>query len=341
MTSFDCKGVQAPKAVSLFSACMAILLCFLITVGNSMIIWVIYKDPLKKLKTPFTYFIINLATADLIVGLVTCPIYAVSLIQEYLECLNGDLAKLMHMTFFISCTASILSLIALSLDRSTSVLCPLKHSSYFAVNRCRFITLGIWVLSISITLVYLKIGFLYQMVVFAGAAIGISFIILLVTCFLVFKRTEQRNENRRRSRAMSKDDLLDIQTTERCVLTHAFLYVILFFIVTYLPATIMIYLLEFFPSWDCIVRHWIRDLAIFFVLINSSVNPIIYTIRLKNFRRSLRYLFLKKKRGDSMNTSRTRSIRSSTFLSSTTNLDFHSTRPLTKFVNTENTVDSL
>ena len=341
MTSFDCKGVQAPKAVSLFSACLAILLCIFITAGNFMIIWVIYKDPLKKLRTPFTYFIINLATADLIVGLVTCPIYTVSLIQEYMECLNADLARLMHMTFFISCTASILSLIALSLDRSTSVLCPLKHSSYFAVNRCRLITLGIWVLSISISLIYLKIGFLYQMVVFAGAAIGISFIILLVTCFLVYKRTEQRNENRRRSRALSKDDLLDIQTDERRVLTQAFLYVILFFILTYLPATIMIYLLEFFPSWDCIVRHWIRDLAIFFVLVNSSVNPVIYTIRLKNFRKSLKYLFLKKKRGDSIQSSIPRSIRSSTFLSSTTTLDFYSTRPSTKLVCPENAAESL
>jgi len=43
-------------------------------VGNSLIIVLVIKDPLNKLRSPFNYFLVNLAVSDLIIGVVTMPI---------------------------------------------------------------------------------------------------------------------------------------------------------------------------------------------------------------------------------------------------------------------------
>ncbi|XP_066929809.1 adenosine receptor A2a-like [Clytia hemisphaerica] len=290
MTSFDCGGVQAPKDVSIFSAVTSLLLCIIISIGNFLIIWVIYKDPLKKLRTPFTYFIVNLATADLIVGTITCPIYAYTLILESLGGLSDTMAQTMHMTFFISSTASILSLIALSLDRYIAIEFPFRYKLYFTGNRCRLITIVIWVLAISLSWIYMKVGYISHLMVFANSSIVIAFFIFIGTYFRAYRFLRQETQ-RYRQRAITimstTQEHLNRLNNERRV-TRVFLTVLIVFLCTYCPATIMIYLLQSFPSWDCTTRHWIRDLVIFFITINSSVNPFVYTIRLKTFQTSLR-----------------------------------------------------
>lgn len=50
-----------------------------------MIVIAVVKDPLKKLRSPFNYFVANLAVADLIVGIVSMPIGIYNHTLEYLK----------------------------------------------------------------------------------------------------------------------------------------------------------------------------------------------------------------------------------------------------------------
>ena len=297
MSSFACNGVHAPKAVSVFSAVMVSLLCIMITTGNVLVILVIYKDPLKKLRTPFTYFIVNLACADLIVGVITCPIFTYTLILETLGSLSEVMAKTYHMTFFISSTASILSLVALSVDRYIAIAFPFKYKYFFTATRCRAITLVIWILAFSISFVYIKVGYIAHLMVFANTAIVIAFIIFIGTYFRVYKFLRDETSRYRRNRAntietITQDNLKRLKNEQS--VTNVFLSVLIVFLCTYCPSAIMIYLLQAFQSWDCTTRHWLRDLVVLFVIVNSCVNPFVYTIRLKNFRKSLKLVVLGK-----------------------------------------------
>ena len=49
-----------------------------------MIIVAVAVNPLKKLRSPFNYFVVNLAAADLIVGMISMPFGLYNHSQEYL-----------------------------------------------------------------------------------------------------------------------------------------------------------------------------------------------------------------------------------------------------------------
>ena len=338
MSSFACKGILAPNAVSIFSAVMVSILCIMITTGNALIILVIYKDPLKKLRTPFTYFIVNLACADLIVGAVTCPIFTYTLVLETLGSLSEIMAKTYHMTFFISSTASILSLIALSVDRYIAIAFPFKYKYLFTSMRCRAITIVIWILAFSISSVYLKVGYISHLMVFANTAIVIAFVIFIGTYFRVYKflrdetvRYRQDRDARVTVETMTQEHLKRLKNEKR--VTNVFLTVLVVFLCTYCPSAVMIYLLQAFKSWDCTLRHWLRDLVILFVIVNSCVNPFVYTIRLKNFRRSLKLVVFGKKGGLS-SLLKYRGDRDSSSTLSMMTVDGYSTRPSRSVVST-------
>ena len=70
----DCSNVYPPNYLSRLSAVFAAVFCLVITVANLLVIYVLVRDPLKKLRSPFNYFVVNLAVADSVVGAITMPI---------------------------------------------------------------------------------------------------------------------------------------------------------------------------------------------------------------------------------------------------------------------------
>ena len=72
-TTVDCIRTWSPSYLSLLTTVIVAVFCLVTAVRNAMIITVLVIDPLKKLRTPFNYFVVNLVVADLIVGLLCMP----------------------------------------------------------------------------------------------------------------------------------------------------------------------------------------------------------------------------------------------------------------------------
>ena len=70
-----CEDVQAPFGLSITTAVIVSLLTIVTAPGNLLICIAILKDPNKELKTAFNYLLLNVAISDLIVGLITDPIF--------------------------------------------------------------------------------------------------------------------------------------------------------------------------------------------------------------------------------------------------------------------------
>ena len=103
MTDMLCKNnIWAPKSLSLSTCITSVIICVITCIGNGLIITTVYKDPLKKLRTPFNFFLVNLSVADLIVGAVTMPISAYGHYQEYTGYMDSIIAKLIHLSSLIS-----------------------------------------------------------------------------------------------------------------------------------------------------------------------------------------------------------------------------------------------
>lgn len=284
----SCEGVPAPTALSFITASLSLFLVVITVPGNFLVCLAVFKDPYKRLKTPFTFFVVNLAVSDLIVGMVTEPISVWLHFREGFS-LPLNYVWLIHMSYFISCTASVLNLAALTADRFTAITYPLQYRARFGNKRAALIAALIWFVSCSLPFVYLEVGFLRYAFVFANTAIALTFIIFLFTYvgFLrsmraqvseleMVRNSSQTEENRARKRTAA---------FERNV-TQAFMLMLGLFLCCYTPSCVMIYVMNLCLSCSCYAIHILRDLQFIFVLCSSALNPFLYAWRLPNFRKA-------------------------------------------------------
>jgi len=298
----NCQDVWAPKALSYFTATFSLILCLLIAFGNLSIIIAVIVDPLKKLRSPFIYFLINLAVSDLVVGLITMPAAFEVHTDEASGYSRQYKVYLLHMSYFISATASVLSLAALSIDRFGAIRWPIEYRSRFSLSRCVAISVFIWIFSGLISLVYLKVGVIKHLMVFVHVSAVITLILLAVTYWLAYREIRQQSKELRAfdqgddhagrakgddqaGREETEEELRRVRTEKK--VTRAFLYILGLFIACYVPAIIMIYILQFCDDCSCVLRHILRDSQFLLVSANSAMNPFVCTIRLGNFRRSI------------------------------------------------------
>lgn len=286
--------VWAPISLSYFTATASLLLSILIFLGNSLIILAVVIDPWHKLRTPFSYFLVNLAVSDLVVGSIALPTAFVAHLSEAKGHVPEYQVKLIHLTYFISTTASVLSLAALCLDRYVAIRWPIRYRKSLRLSRCLVISALIWIFSASITMLYLKVGYIDYLMVFVHASIIITFAILVLTYRQVYKilrcqsvaMRDAQNDN-----AVQNNEALRKIKTEKKV-TRAFLYILGLFICSYAPAILMIYILQFCTQCNCTLRHVFRDLQFVFVSANSAMNPFVCGIRLEAFRKSIKSIIL-------------------------------------------------
>lgn len=294
MSSFDCDGnITAPHALSIFTASTSCLIAFIGTIGNSLIISVVLLDPLKKLHTPFNYFVVNLSVSDLVVDAVFLPISVYAHTLEAMKELTDKGANVFHISFFISMTASILSLTALTVDRHVAITYPIKYRTYLSWKRCFLISLGIWVFALTVPFAYDESkNFVHFLMAYSNVGILVALITFIVTYVRILKFLKSQSETLRKHLETSntETDQFDLHRVgmEKKI-TRVLLIALFLFILTYLPASIMICLLQFIKANKeyCPIRHVLRDLSFLFIASNSCMNPFVYAIRLKPFRKSI------------------------------------------------------
>ncbi|XP_066524699.1 dopamine receptor D4 related sequence [Hoplias malabaricus] len=123
-------------------------LILIIILGNVLVCLSVLTE--RSLKTATNYFIVSLAVADLLLAVLVLPLYV------YSEFLGGKWTLSMYicdalMTMDVMlCTASILNLCAISVDRYIAVVVPLKYNrNQFSVRQLALIT-ATWVLSLGV-----------------------------------------------------------------------------------------------------------------------------------------------------------------------------------------------
>lgn len=323
-----CLTLGAPTELSFFTTTFSILFMILNIPGNLLVILAVVKDPYKNLRTPFNYLMANLALADLIVGTVTDPS---SIYIHWKEGTNAKLLKtevqVLHMSYFISCTASVLSLATLAVERYLAVRKPHTYRNKFTTKRV-FATVGcIWLVSITLPFVYFEVGYITYAFIFANTAIVLAIAITCFTFGLMIRAFQQRargddavtymNHNAEQEKTQAPVERnAQSQTAakwERKV-TKMFFVVLLALLCCYGPSTVFIYSMSFCESCSCTALHWFRDLQFLFVIMNSSVNFFCYALRSPRFRNAFAHILRIKRMGrpEQVSNSGTRDTHSST-----------------------------
>ena len=124
-----CEDTWPPLTLSAFTASISVVLCLVTVPGNVLVCVAVIKDPYKELKTSFNCFVLQLAISDLVVGALTEPVFIAYHIREALSYPVMENVWVIHLTFFVSYTASLLSLAALTLDRYLTVMSYYHHNN--------------------------------------------------------------------------------------------------------------------------------------------------------------------------------------------------------------------
>ncbi|XP_034995416.1 D(2) dopamine receptor isoform X1 [Zootoca vivipara] len=132
-----------------FYAMLLTLLIFVIVFGNVLVCMAVSRE--KALQTTTNYLIVSLAVADLLVATLVMP-WGV-----YLEVVGEWRFSRIHCDIFVTldvmmCTASILNLCAISIDRYTAVAMPMLYNTrYSSKRRVTVMIAVVWVLSFAVS----------------------------------------------------------------------------------------------------------------------------------------------------------------------------------------------
>ena len=188
-----CSNTGTSKALSYFTASFPVFLIILPIPGNFLVCLTIIKDPFRNLKAPFNYFLfLSLASTDLVVGMIMDPVSVAFHISEGLQ-LNIVDIKILHILYFILCTASILILMAHTVDRYVAVSSPVKWKTMVTSKRVILTSLSIWLAALGFSFAYFQLGFIFYSFIFTNTAVLSTFRVLIFVHVGILKRLRQRS----------------------------------------------------------------------------------------------------------------------------------------------------
>ena len=287
---YPCTNISAPTALSITSATFCSILTVTAVTGNVLVLLAVMIDPNRNLRSPFNFLVANLAAADLIVGCFALPMSVEFYIREAssqrLKLLPRDDAR--RVGYFISSTASLFSLAALTVDRFIAITYPMKYRAKLNSRRTAVISLVIWIVSIGFPFLYFKVGYLKYQFFFANTAVVSTFAVLCLTyakVFKVFKNQVKHWDSIHNGPDNQNHPKKSTVKWEKKV-TKTFLVMLTLFIGCFLPSLVLIYIISFCGSCSCLFIHWARDLNYILVMANSSMNPFVFAWRLRPFRKA-------------------------------------------------------
>eukprot|EP00095_Tigriopus_kingsejongensis_P010163 maker-scaffold575_size133042-snap-gene-0.31 protein:Tk10163 transcript:maker-scaffold575_size133042-snap-gene-0.31-mRNA-1 annotation:"octopamine receptor" len=120
------------------------IICLVVIFGNIMVIAAVKMT--HKLRGATNLFIVSLAWADLMLGMVVLPFSAMYEVFDIWIFGRIWCSIWLAMDVWV-CTASILHLVVISLDRYIAVTHPITYPNIMTSNRAKLLIVGAWVLS--------------------------------------------------------------------------------------------------------------------------------------------------------------------------------------------------
>ena len=253
--------------------------------------------------------LVNLATADLIVGTITCPTIVYVHMKEGLnEKIIVAEVIVIHMSLYISCTASVLSLSSLAIERYLAVRKPNAYHTKMTNKRILLTVVAVWLISLGLPILYFSVGYIAYAFIFANTVLVMTVAITCLTYVLMLRKVRERSRNMSSDAgnsieapyvvSQSTSNLPGVQSLSTSMpnsvvararemeakVTKMFMVVLIAMLCSYAPSTVLIYIRNFCESCSCITLHWSRDFQSLLIMMNSSVNFGCYALQSPRFR---------------------------------------------------------
>ena len=270
------------------NAAINIPLSLLAVAGNSVILVSFVKNP--SLISPSNVILFSLALSDLCVGLVVQPMYIAWRLNRF-EFMNENWRQdiLFLVMVFLSavlCLFSLLTVTVLSADRYLALRLHLRYNEFITERRmCRFLGL----LSVG-SVAMCSVTLLFQAYdEFVGSFTAIACFVVNTVLYLKIYRVVQRHKRQihgLQSSRIPNRGLVNILRFRSSSLAMFYVYVIL--LLCYLPYTSLAILYPLFRTNNSLKIAFEASWTL--VYMNSALNPILYSWRLKRIRMAVKEL---------------------------------------------------
>ena len=285
------------KPLSATSSVLSIVMAPIIVLGNLLVLLAVWKDPLKKLRSsPSNFILVSMALADLSVGLVVCPITAY---WGWVIFDKGtspfDLSVIFAINVF-SVNVSFGHMFLLTVDRLFAVVKPLQYRVIITNKRAVIGSCVCWIYFLAFGCSFLMLRDYFAIM---GAVYNVQLLSILVSMLIMYTvitiRLRRYSKTRMNKPIHSPNSLLVILQREKR-LFKAITIVICAFLICYMPwfiVQLLIYLCK-----PC--HPHLALLMIFFgfsgslTYANSGLNPMLYSWRLPRYRETFKYFWKKR-----------------------------------------------
>ena len=267
------------KETVIVSCVFYVIIAFLAVFGNGLVVGSFIRH--SRLRTITNYFVVSLAVADILVGVISIPIW----ISMLLYSSGGEtIGTVYYVLDLFAGSCSILHLVAISLERFFAVVYPIRHRNTSAKVYYIFLV-AVWVIPAAACGSSVELRNTNR-----DANMLFLFIVLFVIPLLVILFTYARIWHVANSRIQpTQESSRSMKRDMRIAFTIAL--VIGFFVIAWLPFFTVQLLLVFCEK--CQPRIYSTDLLLFVKFMhysNSAVNPIVYAVKIPEFRRAFKQL---------------------------------------------------
>ncbi|XP_078354363.1 adenosine receptor A3-like [Oculina patagonica] len=272
-------SMNAPSKAEGIAWCSTfILTAIFIVVGNLFTIILFAVN--KKLRKKSLFLVINMAFADLMIGALSLPIYIYDT-GSYYNLWTGGLSRHISSYFFgivhaIFMNASLISAAFISGERLYAVYWPFKHRT-LSMRTYRIVLIVAWTLVFTATAVsnglYWLVSYNYALYEWMTFFLALTFIMSVCNIAIWRKFRHESVPSQQQNRASQNKRL-----------TKTLLVVSILALFSWLPYSIM-----YFLVFVCYIQ--ISDsfyyLITCFTYSNSFINPVVYALRIPEFRQAL------------------------------------------------------
>ena len=259
---------------------------------NGLLLFVIFKDPLKCFRRPFAVLITGLATTDFLVGAIGDTTSA----KNEFYCVKNEDGETYFdwiMDYFIDNSATVIVL-ALSVDRLIAVAFPIYYRCSVKKIHSAVAVHAIWVYCLAFSLLQLSdipeaifdAIDVHIHITFALSATGVIYFMI----YYVIRKRRNLFPGEELSGQKAEKHLRNLKREKEFAYT-AFL-ILLALVFTQIPFLVMTKIESNCES--CVETSWYfvcKKFADFLLCVSSIANPILYGWRVKQFRNSFMAIF--------------------------------------------------
>lgn len=270
---------------------IAFALAIITSICNLTVIIAVYKDPYRELRTISNFLVVNLAAADLIVGIIVEPLWAL----QYWVTANRSYSISVSMLLVLSVDASCLTVLFLTIERYIALERPLRQGTSFNIVATKIYIFLIWITALVISCLVIPCWNLQAYNLFLFTGIG-CFLMMIMLCLYIRMFMIIRKFNRavlaqgvQQRLVQPGEASLEARKREQELAKAIFLFVGIFAL-CWLPAVVTETVKYSEPNMH--ISEDICRAVLFLGLFNSALNPIIYTFRMPSFRRAMARVFV-------------------------------------------------